>query len=739
MQQLNGNGAGVGTSGLGTVASIDLGALGLGPLGMFFGSSCSSCPVILQFAVFPSRGMERLASGFSIGLAGWGNSTLPQSGFTLYLRVHSARNLAAVGRGSYCKLYLGNTEVVNGSAQAGASLSNLLADRPPGSQQQQQQFQPPTHRVFRTKVLYTDNKSCPEWNEKLELHVLNPETEILTIRVKNQLMLFCPAVGACAIPLRNIKMGEPAEQWFPLHKGGKPAGHIRLQLMLRQKDPSVAPPVAVNESPMQRLIQQHCQQERERRQGQQNEDAMRRRQFEEQERMQAELRRQKEEAQEQEHKRIEALAKMQAFQEQMQKEEHARVQAYLQKQMEHEEGWHADGLAEQMATMKVEDAPEGVTKDPNNGANFYFADDVVTASIRSSTTSSAGLKQTFTDSQGGSRREEVVEAVELSEAVLGEVVHDALPSSDSSSSGGDSKRRSKRHKERERWKQHSRRQSQSAKENQTRGSQPPLFPKFADTEFRDEVRQEKLSSTSLHSSDESDETSSAEEERRRRRRRRRRRKEKKARRKERRQRRKEKRRARRGSDGYESSSSSSSYSSSSSSSSSDSSSDERRKRKARKHKKTKERAQSQRERKPTAMTRAPAPPHSNSYGPDYSNYPAGSTDKYSQPPPPYAKPANSQAASPGYIETLPPQQQQKRSTSEMISTAADVASILSDVASIATSVQQLAGGGDAGGGSNGIPFAVPDMSQFLGGQDLSGLAGQDFSGLVNTDTTAQYF
>ncbi|KAL3672882.1 hypothetical protein V7S43_002184 [Phytophthora oleae] len=38
MQQLNGNGAGTGTSGLGTAASIGLGALGLGPLGGLFGS-----------------------------------------------------------------------------------------------------------------------------------------------------------------------------------------------------------------------------------------------------------------------------------------------------------------------------------------------------------------------------------------------------------------------------------------------------------------------------------------------------------------------------------------------------------------------------------------------------------------------------------------------------------------------------------------------------------------------------
>ncbi|POM62575.1 hypothetical protein PHPALM_28259 [Phytophthora palmivora] len=129
------------------------------------------------------------------------------------------------------------------------------------------------------------------------------------------------------------------------------------------------------------------------------------------------------------------------------------------------------------------------------------------------------------------------------------------------------------------------------------------------------------------------------------------------------------------------------------------------------------------------------------------HYAKGMASKYNQPPPTYSRPQQRNgASSPGFIETIPPQPQQKRSMGEMISTAADVASILSDVASVATSVQQLAGGGDTGGGG-GIPFAMPDMSQFAGGQDLSGMlagqdlsafVGQDFSGLTG-DTTAQYF
>ncbi|KAL3672883.1 hypothetical protein V7S43_002185 [Phytophthora oleae] len=637
-----------------------------------------------------------------------------------------------MGRGSYCKLYVGNTEVVNGSTQAGASFSNLLALDNTQQSQGHVQVQGPTHRVFRTKVLYTDQKSCPAWNEKLELHVLDPETEILTIRVKNQLMLFCPAVGACAIPLCHVTVGEPAEQWFPLHKGGKPAGHIRLQLLLKEKEPTTTPPpVAVTESPMQRLIQQHCQQERERRQSQVSHESLRRRQFEEQERIQVEMSRLQQQAEERERARIEELAKLQALREQIQREEQARVQAYLQKQMEQEQDWQTENVTEKLDGMKVEETPEDVTKETGTGSGYYFGDDTVTTSTSRCSSNASGLKQSFTSSnQDGSHREEVAEAHEISDVVLGEVVHDALPSSDSSDVEAVKKRNWKKTKERR--EQHSRKQSRNMKGNQL--NSPPLFPRSPESELQKEISHRNLSSASHEDLSSSEESSSSEEERRRRRRRRR---EKRAKRKERRRRRKAKRKARRDSDGYESSSSYSS-SSSSSSSSSTSSADEKYKSKTRKHNKTKERAHSQREGKASNTPRAPVPPHSKSYGPDHFSY---STNKFSEPPPAYARSVQPQNSRPGFIETLPPQPQQQRTMAEKISTAADVASILSDVASVATSIQQLTGGGDAGGaGGLGIPFAVPGVSQLLGGQDLSGLAGQDLSFTGQSyDTSAQYF
>jgi len=149
----------------------------------------------------------------------------------------------------------------------------------------------------------------------------------------------------------------------------------------------------------------------------------------------------------------------------------------------------------------------------------------------------------------------------------------------------------------------------------------------------------------------------------------------------------------------------------------------------------KERARSQREDQASTMPRAAATPHSNSYGPDHSDYASTSPDKYIYLPATYATPAQPQAVvapHSGYFERRHPRPQQKRSMAEVLRTGEDATSIISDVSSTATSVQQLVNGG---GGADGmdVPFAVPDMSQFLGGQDLSGLTGQDVSGLVGQD------
>ncbi|KAI9916374.1 hypothetical protein PsorP6_017081 [Peronosclerospora sorghi] len=153
-----------------------------------------------------------------------------QSGYTLYLHVHSAREVARLPCRAYSKVYLGTKDFIDGSATAGASI---------------------THGISRTKVVATDKSSGPTWNHEFQLDVVNPETEILTIRVKSKRMLYCPAIGACAIPLCNVSRNILADQWFPLYKGYKSAGSIRLQLLLKARDERVC---TVNASLVQQRV-----------------------------------------------------------------------------------------------------------------------------------------------------------------------------------------------------------------------------------------------------------------------------------------------------------------------------------------------------------------------------------------------------------------------------------------------------------------------------------------------------
>ncbi|KAG7394662.1 hypothetical protein PHYBOEH_004860 [Phytophthora boehmeriae] len=181
-----------------------------------------------------------------------------RGGFTLFLRVHSARKLPAVTQGSYCKLYVGETPITGGFGEGKtlASLTKKAGGRAP-----------PTHRTFHTKVQLAAQKDCPEWNEKFQVNVFNPTSEILTIRVKNQVLVYSPAVGACTVHLGQLRLGETVDNWFPLIKSSKPAGSIRLQLCLQADaaQPELASTMArdsgVSEETIQRLVREHREQQ----------------------------------------------------------------------------------------------------------------------------------------------------------------------------------------------------------------------------------------------------------------------------------------------------------------------------------------------------------------------------------------------------------------------------------------------------------------------------------------------
>ncbi|ETO70893.1 hypothetical protein F444_12641 [Phytophthora nicotianae P1976] len=169
--------------------------------------------------------------------------------FTLYLRVHSARNLPAVAQGSYCKLYLGDEPIIGGF---GHGKSLVGADKNQGG----------SHQTYHTKVQMSATRDCPEWNEKFQMNVKNPNAEILTIRVKNHVLIYSPAIGACVVHLRQLQFGQTIDEWFPLYKNDKPCGELRLQICLQENVQFTVPERRYSQSSeetIQRLMQEHRQ------------------------------------------------------------------------------------------------------------------------------------------------------------------------------------------------------------------------------------------------------------------------------------------------------------------------------------------------------------------------------------------------------------------------------------------------------------------------------------------------
>ncbi|KAL4147392.1 hypothetical protein PRNP1_011148 [Phytophthora ramorum] len=188
----------------------------------------------------------------------------------LLLRVYAAEGLRHVSsHGTYCKLYVGGTEMVRGSgafarrtqklasSSSTHSLGGLLHSpfssrgntaQPPNS------ALPPTSssegdlggpsskmRVLKTQV-QTGKRPDPVWNEKFDIPVLDPNEDMLSIRVKSARLMSSPAIGACSIRLKHLTLqgGSTVDRWVDLRHGKKDAGRIRLQLRL--VDPSARIP-----------------------------------------------------------------------------------------------------------------------------------------------------------------------------------------------------------------------------------------------------------------------------------------------------------------------------------------------------------------------------------------------------------------------------------------------------------------------------------------------------------------
>ncbi|KAJ0410474.1 hypothetical protein ATCC90586_000644 [Pythium insidiosum] len=184
----------------------------------------------------------------------------------LLLRVHSARQLhhASSSLGVYCKLYLGDTPMVNGSQRSLFSKRSSSDEYPPArgsmsrSTSDESSSAPSSnsssdggaavidssphgaHRIFRTGAVLHDASNPDEpvvWDQNFDVLVLDPTKEILSVRVKSRHRLYPAVLGVLAIKLKQLKVGHAVDQWFPLTKGDKEVARLRLQLVLAPLDP----------------------------------------------------------------------------------------------------------------------------------------------------------------------------------------------------------------------------------------------------------------------------------------------------------------------------------------------------------------------------------------------------------------------------------------------------------------------------------------------------------------------
>lgn len=178
----------------------------------------------------------------------------PDTKYRLLLRVDAAEDLAhKATQGAYCKLCVGDAAVLDGSqkklTKSASSDSNNGGDdgghrNSTGGAPNQDESEQLT-RSFRTQTrTATPNsatgKSETSWNETFEVSLRDPSAEILSLRVKSQHRFFCPVIGTFAVYLRHLRVGHQADQWFPLRRGKKDAGRIRLHLLITPEGASRA-------------------------------------------------------------------------------------------------------------------------------------------------------------------------------------------------------------------------------------------------------------------------------------------------------------------------------------------------------------------------------------------------------------------------------------------------------------------------------------------------------------------
>ncbi|GLE01559.1 hypothetical protein PINS_up010389 [Pythium insidiosum] len=188
---------------------------------------------------------------------------LAPEGFTLVLSVVSADELRfSASQSTYCKLYVGETPVMHATNSA---FSSLLGKKSKGNDPEEDPAA--THHSAHTAVTQSGDRSTAAWNETLELPVRDPSTDVLSCRIKNQLPLYCPSIGAAVLPLHQLPVGTAVTKTLPLFKANKTAGALHVQLLLRdntQPEPIPRQQQQQRRSSQKLLNNQHMRQSEQR-------------------------------------------------------------------------------------------------------------------------------------------------------------------------------------------------------------------------------------------------------------------------------------------------------------------------------------------------------------------------------------------------------------------------------------------------------------------------------------------
>lgn len=156
--------------------------------------------------------------------------------FCLLLRVYAAEGLRGVSsHGTYCKVYVGPTDMAVARKGSRQSLKHLLLSSATPDAGDALDTGAPV-REFKTQV-HKFSRDSPVWNEKFDVTRVDPTSDRVSLRVKSARLMSSQAVGACSLQLRDVPEDETIDRWLDLLLDGKkPAGRVRVQLRLSRAD-----------------------------------------------------------------------------------------------------------------------------------------------------------------------------------------------------------------------------------------------------------------------------------------------------------------------------------------------------------------------------------------------------------------------------------------------------------------------------------------------------------------------